>query len=446
MFSLFKDKAFLKKFFGIALPVMLAEFITFLVSFLDNIMVGSVSNTAVSAVYSANQVTYLFNLAIFGLLEGCGIFIQQFAGRREDEAIKASVTLKRILVIIFLTVVLPLCYFAGPKLVEFYSRSDSSSEAILEEGTRYLHIVIISYIPFSIGYIYSTTFREIGKTKYAMYASLVAILTNTFFNALFIYVFKLGSMGAAYGTIIARSIEMIYLIIIVRTKKFGFYKLGLSRENKGLFKKILNKSYLLFINELGFAVGNMLQSLAFSQRDGVLSAISVLTTVSNITIILIQGLAVGIGVIVGSDLGTDNFDKAEEDAKKLCYLGFYMSILIGLVLASTSFFIPNMFKEIDTSQKALATKLIIIFGLELVFYTLACCFYYILRAGGKTLETLLLDTGFMLVIYVPVSWVLALGTNLNILYIYIIVRTLDALKMILGLVLVKKKKWLVNLT
>lgn len=443
MFSIFKDKAFLKKFFSIALPVMLAEFITFLVSFLDNIMVGTVSNNAVSSVYAANQVTYLFNLTIFGLLEGCGIFIQQYAGQNKQDEIRSSVTLKRILVLIFLFIVIPLAYLEGPKLIEFYSKNDSSSSEILKEGTNYLHIVIISYIPFSIGYIYSTTFREIGKTKYAMYASLVAIVSNTLFNALFIFGFKLGSSGAAYATIIARCLEMIFIVVIVRIKKFEFYRLSL---NKDLFKKILKKSYLLFINEIGFAVGNMLQSLAFSQRDGVLSAISVLTTVSNITIILIQGLAVGIGVIVGADLGTSNFDKALEDEKKLSYLGIYSSIFIGLILILFSFFIPNLFTEIDESQKLLATNLIIVFGIELIFYTLACCYYYILKAGGKTLETLILDTGFMLIMYVPVSWILALSTNLDILYIYIIVRSLDALKMLLGFILVKRKKWLVNLT
>ena len=446
MFSCFKDKAFLKKFFQIALPVMLAEFITFLVSFIDNIMVGSVSNNAVSAVYSANQVTYVFNLAIFGLLEGAGIFIQQFSGKNDTESIRTCVTLKRIFTLVFMVIVLPICYFLGEKLIYVYCKSDTNQALILEESVNYLHIVIISYIPFSIGYIYSTTLREIGKTKYAMYASMVAIILNTLCNAMFIYLFKLGSKGAAYGTIIARVVEMLFLIIIVRIKHFDFYKLASIKECRTLFKRILNKSYLFFINELGFACGNMLQSLAFSQRDGVLSSISVLTTVSNIIIILIQGLAVGIGVMVGQDLGTNDFKKAEEDNKKLTYLGFYLSILLSLLLIALSPVIPNMFKEIDSTQKKLATELIIVFASLLVFYMLACCFYYTLKAGGRTVETLLLDTGFMLVVYVPVSWSLAISTNMNIIYIYLIVRSLDALKMILGLILVKKKKWLVNLT
>lgn len=447
MFSCFKDINFLKKFFKIALPVMLSAFITFLVSFLDNIMVGSVSNTAVSGVYAANQVTYIYNLAIFGLLEGSGIFIQQFKGKNDFNSIRNCFKFKILIILIFLIIVIPLCYFCGKYLISFYSKSDSNYEDILNEGINYLHIVIFSYIPFSIGYMYSTTLRELGETKYAMYSSIVAVISNTLFNAIFIYGFKMGSIGAAIATIIARTIEMIFLISIVHIKHFEFVK-NIFKEPMidGLYTKILNKSYLLFINELGFALGNILQTLAFSQRDSVLSAISVLSTISNIITILSQGLAVGIGVMVGQDLGSNDFSKAEDDNKKLNLLGFYMSVCIGLVLIALSYVIPYMFKEVDQAQKLLSTKLIIIYGCLLFANTLSCTFYYTLKAGGKTLQTLLLDTGFMLVVYVPISWILAVCTNIDMLYIYLIVRLLDLLKMTLGYILVKQKKWLVNLT
>jgi len=174
MFACFKDKAFLKKFFKISLPVMLSAFITFLVSFLDNIMVGTVSNDAVSGVYAANQVTYLYNLAIFGVLEGAGIFIQQFAGRTDKSKIKDCFRFKVVTTIIFLLIVLPIIYFFGKNLIWLYCKSDTNSEVILNEGVNYLHYIMFSYIPFSIGYMYSTTLRELGETKYAMYSSIVS--------------------------------------------------------------------------------------------------------------------------------------------------------------------------------------------------------------------------------------------------------------------------------
>lgn len=448
MLSCFKDKTFLSIFIKIALPVMLSGFVTFLVSFLDNIMVGTVSNEAVSGVYAANQVTYLYNLAIFGLLEGAGVFIQQFTGKKDYDRIRDCYRFKIISSFIFLLIIIPIIYIFGHHLVWQYCKSDTNRNLIFNEAMDYLRLIAISYIPFTIGYIYSTTYREMGLTKYAMYSSIVALVVNTILNLVFILVLKQGTKGAAYATIISRICEMLFLIGLSRLKKFLFFRNAFKpfKFEKGIVKKILSKSYLLFINEVGFALGNILQTLAFSQRDGVLAAISVLTTISNIITILIQGLSVGIGVIVGQDLGQGDFVKARDDNKKLSFLGIYLSLFTGLILVATSYVLPNIFKEIDNEQKKIATKLIIIYGVLLFANCLSIIYYYTLKAGGRTLETLILDTGFMLVVYVPVSWILAMATNLNIIYIYLIVRGLDILKSVLGFILVKRGKWLQNLT
>ena len=299
MFSCFKDKDFLSKFVRIALPVMMSAFVTFLVTFIDNIMVGTVSNEAVSGVYAANEVTFIFNLMAFGIFEGAGIFIQQYHGKKDFDSERKCFKFKIISIAIFLIIIIPLTYYGGRQLIWFYSRKDSNSNLILNEGVKYLDLIIISYIPYCIGYAYSTTLREIGETKYAMISSIIAILTNTLFNALFIFVFKFGVRGVAFGTIIARIIEMILLISICHIKKFEFctnyFK---SNLDKDFVLKIIKKGSLLFLNEIGYAVGTMAQSLAFSQRDGVLSAISILTTISNVIIILIQGLSAAFGVML----------------------------------------------------------------------------------------------------------------------------------------------------
>ncbi len=448
MFSCFTDKKFFKKFLMIALPVMLSAFVTFLVSFLDNIMVGFVSNEAVSGVYASNQVTFVFNLVVYGVLEGAGIFIQQYHGKKDAINEKKCFIFKILSLLIFLIITIPLLYLFAKYIIILYTKSDQNYELIYSEAMNYLNLIIISYIPFSIGYLYSTTLREIGETKYAFYSSLIAIIINTSFNALFILTFKMGVRGAAIATIIARTCEMLFLIIICHTKKFDFctHLLSNFKLDFGLYKKIIKKGFMLFINEIGYSVGTMLQSLAFSQRDGVLSAISILTTVTNIMTILIQGLSTAIGVMVGQDLGQNDFEKAWDDNKKLNLLAMYMCLFTCIVLVSTSYFIPYMFKEVDINQKEIATKLIIVYALMLVFNCWSITCYYTLKAGGKTLLTLILDTGSLFILYVPFSFLLATKTNLNIIYVYLIVRSLDILRTIIGFVLVNKKSWLVNLT
>ena len=95
-----KDKDFLKKFFKVSFPVMLHALILFVVNFLDNIMVSSVSNEAVSAVYAVNQVTYILMIAGYGVVIGAGVFIQQFNGANDTKNMKQAFCYKCIIIFI----------------------------------------------------------------------------------------------------------------------------------------------------------------------------------------------------------------------------------------------------------------------------------------------------------------------------------------------------------
>lgn len=427
---------------------MISGFITFLVSFVDNIMVGTISNEAVSGVYAANQVTFLFNLASFGILEGAGIFIQQFNGCNDKKHLKQSFNYKIVVSILFMLITMPIIYLFGKNLIHFYSKSDSNYSLIYNEGLLYLRIVAISYIPYMMGYIYSSTLKEIGHTKIPMFSSIAALICNVIFNSLFIIGLDMGVIGAAIATIIARITEMLVVVFFTHYKKYDFCK-NIFKEfkiNKNLIIKITKIGIPLFINELGYSFGVVLQSIAFSQRDGVLSSISIVTTISNIFNILVTGLSTGIGVMVGSDLGAGEYEMAKDDNKKLNLLGIYISLFFGVILILLSPVIPNIFTEVTISQKSLATLLIIIYSSLLWSSCLSMTSYMTLKVGGKSGLTFIFDSGTMIVLYIPLSWILALLTDLDMVWIYLIIRSIDILKAMFGVYLMKKGSWARNLT
>ena len=63
------DRAFYKRYLMLALPMILQNAITNLVSFLDNIMVGQLGTEQMSGVAIVNQLIFVYNLTIFW----CGI-------------------------------------------------------------------------------------------------------------------------------------------------------------------------------------------------------------------------------------------------------------------------------------------------------------------------------------------------------------------------------------
>ena len=100
-----------------------------------------------------------------------------------------------------------------------------------------------------------------------------------------------------------------------------------------------------------------LLSLAYAQRENVLSALSVVNSIGNIFNILFQGLSIGIGVMVGSYLGENKFIEAKDYAKKVYWLGFLASVVFGILIIIFSPVIPYMFKEVTLDQKHIASEM-----------------------------------------------------------------------------------------
>ena len=448
MITMLKDKEFLKKFFKVSFPVMLHALILFIVNFTDNLMVSSVSNEAVSAVYAVNQATYILMIAAFGVIIGAGVFVQQFKGAKDNKNLKQAFCYKFIIMLIFMAVFITIYLLFGHHLVRFYCNSDKNADVIYDLGKDYLYIIILSYIPYCLSLIYTTTVREIGETKYALIAGAFSFVTNIILNANFIYVYELGVIGAALGTVIARIIELIVIVLICHGKKFDFCKNLISefKISKKLAIEITKKGLVFLANELFWVVGMTLLSLAYAQRENVLSSLSVVSSIGNIFNIIFQGLSIGIGVMVGSYLGEGKFDLAKDYAKKVYWLGFLISIICGILVISLSPIIPYMFEEVDTSQKGIATEMLIAYGLLIWGSCMYCCCYVTLKTGGEALTTFFIDSGLMWLIAVPLAWSLVLFTDISLVYIYAIITGFDVLKFVISYYFVKKNKWVNNLT
>lgn len=267
-------------------------------------------------------------------------------------------------------------------------------------------------------------------------------------NAILIYGFNLGVVGAAIATLTARIVELLVILIICKVKKFEFTE-GIFKNfkiEKDLFVSITKKGTVFLFNELFWVIGMTLLSLAYAQRDGVLGALSVVNTIGNVFNILFQGLSIGIGVLVGAYLGKSDFESAKRYTKNVYMLGLLASIIFGVLIMILSPVIPNMFKEVEPVQKELATKLLLVYGSLLWCSCIYMCCYMTLKTGGEAVVTFFIDSGIMWAICVPLAWLLVTVTDISLLYIYPIIIGIDLIKFFIGIGFVKKGNWMKNLT
>ena len=80
-----KDKSFIRYFIALAIPVVIQQLLVNLLAITDTIMVGGISENAISAITVANKFFLIYNLAIFGLTNGVGLFISQYYGAKDHD-------------------------------------------------------------------------------------------------------------------------------------------------------------------------------------------------------------------------------------------------------------------------------------------------------------------------------------------------------------------------
>ena len=451
------DKKFYKTVLAIALPMMLQNGITNFVSMLDNIMIGQIGTTQMTGVSVANQLIFVFYLAVFGALSGAGIFGAQFHGKGDTEGVRNAFRFKLLICAALVAIGVAVFTVFGKDLVMLYLLGEGEVEdveASLAYGLEYLFIMIFTFVPFVLSQCYASTLRETGETVLPMTAGISAVFVNLFFNWVLIYgklgAPALGVSGAAIATGISRVVELLIIVIFTHAKAKKKYAFAHGLYKKifvpiSLFKSISWRGLPLLVNETLWSAGMAMLAQCYSVRSlDVMAATSITNTLYNVFNVAIFDLSATVGIIVGHALGAGKTDEAKDAARKLIALSFVLSFVVGGMYAACSAFFPNIYNT-TVGVKALASSFILIGAAFLPMNAVCHACYFTLRAGGKTFVTFLFDSVFVWVLAVPTAYVLAHFTAMPIVGIYASVVGLDMIKAIIGVVLVKKGVWVNNI-
>lgn len=451
-----REKGFYGRVMKIFLPVLLQNVITNFVSLLDNVMVGAVGTEPMSGVAIANQLIFVFNLAIFGGLAGAGIYTAQFYGKGDNHGISQTVRMKIYIALIASAVFLLIFSLAGgPLITQFLHEGNEGLDlaACYNYSLEYLKVMMIQIVPFAFIQVYASTLRESKETVVPMVASIIAVFVNLIGNYILIFgkfgAPELGVVGAAIATVIARFVEAGILIIYSHVKKNKFpYMSEVYRSPKVssfVVRGVIRKGALLLLNELLWSSGMTVLNQCYSTRGlEVVSAVNIATTVSNLFMCAVFSSGSTINIIVGQLLGAGKLKEAEDTDRYITVLSVTLCICVGALLALAAPLIVRVYNTSDT-VKAMAVSLMYVVACVMPFnaYTNAC--YFTLRSGGKVVITFLFDSVATWAGYVVVAFCLSRFTDMPILPLYICVNAVEIFKCILGFIMVRRKTWIVNL-
>lgn len=454
--ALFGDKKFYRAVLAVTFPIIIQNLITNFVGLLDNIMVGRIGTEQMSGVAIVNQLMFVFNLCLFGAVSGAGIFGAQFFGKKDHDGVRYCFRFKILICLFVCLVGFAIFILLGDTLVgRFLHESDMEGdlEATLLFSQDYLKAMLWGLVPFAISQAYSGSLRDTGETFVPMVAGVVAVVTNLVLNYILIFgkfgCPEMGVTGAAVATVVSRYVEAFIMIIWTHTHKeknifiVGAYK-SMYIPAK-LFGNIFVKMLPLMLNETFWSMGMTELNRCYATRGlPVVAATNISSTIANLFSVFYFSIGSAIAIVVGQKLGAGKYTEAKKTAYRMMNFSFLVCILFGILLALFSSVFPQFYNTTE-EVRTIASSLILVTAITSPMHSIMNAAYFILRSGGKTLLTMLFDSVYLWVLAVPIAFCLSEFTALTILPIFIIVSSVDIIKVFVGLILVSKGIWIHNI-
>ncbi|AEC03047.1 MATE family efflux transporter [Parasphaerochaeta coccoides] len=441
-------KTFLPEVFRLILPMVVQNIFLSSLSFLDVVMVGQLGEKEIAAVGLANQVFFLINLFYFGISSGSAIFVSQYWGGKNLDGLRKvmgfSLTFSGIAASVF-------C-FVAMVMPEAVMRIFTQDAEVIAFGRMYLEIIGPGYIFAAISYVYSSTLRATGNAKTPLVFSVISLCLDATLNFVFIFGIgpfpAMGVAGAALSTTIGNGLEMSCLIIWSQLKQAPT---ALRRTafiwGRKFLDAIIKTSSPVILNEVFWSLGMVMYKIAYSRMGmDVVAAVNVTEAISSLFFVIARALNIGTAVLIGIKIGEGKYELSRLYARRLIIIGIACGVLMGLVMAATAPFLPRIF-NVSPALRVMTTRTLLVISLLMPLKAITGTLIVgILRSGGDTRFSMLVEMGSVWLIGVPCTFLGALVLKWDIWSVYLLVSLEEIAKAIVGLLRVRSGKWINNVT
>lgn len=441
-----RKRSLRKEIVRLAFPIALQQFMTALVGACDAIMLGKLSQDAMSAVSLATQVTFVFNLFMFAFMAGENMFVAQYYGKGDYTGISQVFSLVTKICGCIAVVFLAGTLFFPEQLMRILT----NEETLIVLGSEYLRVIGISYVFSGIAQTFLAIMKNCGAVNMSTLINGVMVILNIALNAVFIFGLsgfpKMGIKGAALATVLATVVQFLwsvgYVLCRIRAVKFS-----LRSCEKKLFGRFWQKAVPLLINNLAWGIGFSMYSVIMGHLGTDAVAANGIANISkNLVVCFCLGLGNAGSIIVGNRLGADRLQEAKEVGGTLTRTAIIAGIVSGLVLMALSPFITKMVDLTPTARGYLQKMLLIssyyIAGKSVNCMTIGGIF----AAGGDSKFGMLCDSVTLWCIIVPLGCICAFILKLPVMVVYFVLNLDEIIKLPVVYKHYKKYKWIKNLT
>ena len=346
---------------ALLLPLIAEQALSVTIGLADTLMVSSVGEAAVSGVSLVDTFNTLMIQIMTALATGGAGVASQYIGHREEKSARAA--------------------------------------------AAQVMFIMSSYPFIGLYNAGAALFRAQGNSKISMMSSLVMNVVNIGGNAILIFGFKMGVMGAALASLVSRAVACCAVLFLLQKPDCMLRVTGLSamKPDGKLIRRILRVGIPAGIENGMFQIGKLsVASLTSTLGTAAIAANAVANTTS--TFLNIPASAVGMAVltVVGQCLGAGEKEQAVWYARRLLLVAYCGAWVMNL----SAFFFADRWAlswfSLSPEASAMALEVMMWFNIvSLFFWPSSFTLPNILRAAG--------DASFTMTVSIVSMWVFRVG-------------------------------------
>lgn len=294
----------------LAVPTIISMLVSSIYNMADTFFVAKLGTSAAGAVGIVFSLMAVIQAIGFGLGMGSGSNISKLLGQqknKEADIIASTGFFSAITFGLILT-------FFGTIFIDFLMKNLGATETILPYAKDYAKYILFGAPVMCASFVMNNILRSEGKAALSMVGITFGGILNIILDPVFIFVFKLGILGAAIATLLSQCISFSLLLsCFIRkksttklhiknvSKKIGTYLLIIKTGLPSLCRQALASTATIFLNVSASFYG-----------DSAVAAMSIVGRIFMFTMSAMIGLGQGFQPVLGYNYGAKKYDRVRE--------------------------------------------------------------------------------------------------------------------------------------
>lgn len=323
-------------------PLFIGNAFQQLYNMADTIIVGKfVGANALAAVGSTGTIMFLIIGFLQGLTAGFTVPTAQKFGAGDLKAMRKTVGSAAVLSEI-VSVIMTVVSMLGMKSLLHLLNTPSD---IFQDAYSYIMVICAGIFAQVLYNLLASILRALGNSKIPLYFLILAAGLNVVLDLLFIIVFHMGAVGAAYATVISQGVSgALCLIYIVKKVPVLKMKKDDWKMNGHLVKIQFGVGFPMALQYSITAVGSMMMQSALNILGSVV--IAGFTAGSKIEQLVTQAyvaLGTTMATYSAQNMGAGKIDRIRKGFKNAMIIGTIYSIVTSIFVMTAGKYLTPLF-------------------------------------------------------------------------------------------------------